>query len=97
MINENRQLIANINAQRAELEELNQILGQADAKLRMDDKKQKYKILKEQVTTLEKKKEELEIQTNEVSSAIIDGKLIMRIEQFEFPRGQRQTARESEG
>lgn len=96
MINENRQLIANINAQRAELEELNQILGQADAKLRMDDKKQKYKILKEQVTTLEKKKEELEIQTNEVSSAI-DGKLIMRIEQFEFPRGQRQTARESEG
>ena len=71
MINENRQLIANINAQRAELEELNQILGQADAKLRMDDKKQKYKILKEQVTTLEKKKEELEIQTNEVSSALL--------------------------
>ena len=66
LLNENRQLINNINMQRNELEDLNSILSQAEAKLRMDDKKQKYKSLKEQVVALDRRKEDLEVQTNEV-------------------------------
>lgn len=65
LLNENRQLVSNINAQRNDLEDLNMILSQADSKLRMDDKKQKYKMLKEQIVALERKKEDLEFQTNE--------------------------------
>lgn len=65
LLNENRQLVNNINAQRSDLEDLNMILSQADSKLRMDDKKQKYKMLKEQIVALERKKEDLEFQTNE--------------------------------
>jgi len=65
LINENRQLIQSINAQRNELEEVNYALAQAESKLRLDHTKQKYIQLKDQSVALSKRKEDLEIQTNE--------------------------------
>jgi len=65
LVNENRVLIQNINAQRNQLEDMNAILAQAEARLRMDHNKQKYIQLKEQTTDLERRKGDLEIQTNE--------------------------------
>jgi len=65
LVNENRILIQHINAQRNQLEDINATLAQAEARLRMDHNKQKYIQLKEQTEDLERKKGDLEIQTNE--------------------------------
>lgn len=65
LVKENRVLIQNINSQRHELEEINAALGQADARLRLDHNKQKFVQLKEQTAELTRKKEDLEVQTNE--------------------------------
>jgi len=65
LVNENRILIQHINAQRNQLEDITATLAQAEARLRMDHNKQKYIQLKEQTEDLERKKGDLEIQTNE--------------------------------
>lgn len=65
LVKENRILIQNINNQRHELEEINAALSQADARLRLDHNKQKFVQLKEQTAELSRKKEDLEVQTNE--------------------------------
>jgi len=65
LVNENRVLIQNINAQRNQLDDINGALGQAEARLRLDHNKQRYIQLKEQTVELERKKGDLEVQTNE--------------------------------
>jgi len=65
LVNENRVLIQHINAQRNHLDDINGALGQAEAKLRLDHNKQRYVQLKDQTEELERKKGDLEVQTNE--------------------------------
>jgi len=65
LVNENRVLIQNINAQRGMLEDIIGTLSQAESRLRLDHNKQRYTQLKEQIAELERKRVDLEIQTNE--------------------------------
>lgn len=65
LVNENRVLIQHINAQRNQLDDINGALGQAEARLRLDHNKQRYIQLNEQTIELERKKGDLEVQTNE--------------------------------
>lgn len=63
--NENNQLIRDINNIRNELDEVNGKLRYLDEKLREDTLRQRAQHLREERVTLLKKKEELELQTNE--------------------------------
>lgn len=62
---ENVGLMREINAMRAELDNVNSLLGKADAQLKSDTLRQRAHHLKKERGTLLKKKEELELQTNE--------------------------------
>ncbi len=62
---ENQELMGTVNAMRADLDQVNQALSRADAQLRQDNLRQRAHHLKEEKLSLLKKKEELELQTNE--------------------------------
>jgi hypothetical protein len=64
---ENTELQIGINAYRNELEEVNLRLGQADNRLRSDVIKQRAQQLREEKYGLMKKKEELELLTDEMN------------------------------
>ena len=64
---ENAHLAQEINNHRNELEEVNSRLVQAEGRLKADTLKQRAQHLKEERTTLLKKKEDLELQTNEMN------------------------------
>lgn len=64
---ENMQLNNDINAQRNELEDVTGRLTHAEGKLRQDTLKQRAQHLKDERTVLMKKKEDLELQTNEMN------------------------------
>lgn len=65
MKQENISLQREIGNMRAELDNVNQHLSKADAQLRQDTLRQRAHHLKKERVTLIKKKEELELQTNE--------------------------------
>ncbi|CAD8054404.1 unnamed protein product [Paramecium sonneborni] len=67
LINENKSLQQEINNQKAELEELNARMQNADNRLRMDAQKLKGQMLKEQINEMESKKNDLEVQLNEAN------------------------------
>lgn len=67
LIQENRQLVHDINNKRVELDEVNSKLSMAENRLRMDSQKLKGHLLKDQITELESKKADLEIQLNEAN------------------------------
>ncbi|CAK72779.1 unnamed protein product (macronuclear) [Paramecium tetraurelia] len=60
LINENKSLQQEINNQKAELEELNARMQNADNRLRMDAQKLKGQMLKEQINEMDSKKNDLE-------------------------------------
>ena len=64
---ENIGLQQHINASRNELEEVNSRLIQAEGRLKQDTLKQRAQHLKEEKTQLTKRKEDLELQTNEMN------------------------------
>jgi intraflagellar transport protein 74 len=64
---ENQTLQTDINGQRQELEDVNSRLAQAEARLRADTLKQRSQHLRDEKTQLSKRKEDLELQTNEMN------------------------------
>jgi intraflagellar transport protein 74 len=80
---ENGGLGAEINRNRAELEEVNSRLIQAEGRLKQDTLKQRAQHLKEEKTQLLKRKEDLELQTNEMNLPFPEARerLLNRIKQ----------------
>jgi len=74
---------AEITSMRNELENVNHMLGRADAQLREDNLRQRAHHLKKERVTLVKKKEELELQTNESNLPLPEARerLINRIKE----------------
>lgn len=72
-----------IGGMRAELDNVNSLLAKADAQLKSDTLRQRAHHLKKERGNLLKKKEELELQTNESNLSFPDARerLIQRIKQ----------------
>ena len=64
---DNQQLQQDIQASRAELDEINGKLTHAEGVLRQDTLKQRAQHLRDEKTQLLKRKEDLELQTNEMN------------------------------
>jgi len=64
---ENQMLMQEINASRNELEDVNARLSNAEGRLRQDMLKQRAQHLKEERVVLMKRKEDLELQTNDLN------------------------------
>lgn len=80
---ENMGLMREIGGMRAELDNVNSLLAKADAQLKSDTLRQRAHHLKKERGNLLKKKEELELQTNESNLSFPDARewLIQRIKQ----------------
>ena len=80
---ENVSLLREINQMRAELDNVNMHLSKADAALKADTLRQRAHHLKKEKGNLLKKKEELELQTNESNLSFPEARerLIQRIKQ----------------
>lgn len=80
---ENAALQAEINANRTQLEETNSRLIQAEGRLKQDTLKQRAQHLKEERAALGKRKEDLELQTNEMNLPFPEARerLLNRIKQ----------------
>jgi intraflagellar transport protein 74 len=80
---ENGGLGQEINRNRSELEEVNSRLIQAEGRLKQDTLKQRAQHLKEEKTQLLKRKEDLELQTNEMNLPFPEARerLLNRIKQ----------------
>ena len=70
MISENTELINEYNSKQYAMEELLNKLAAAESKLKMDSQKLKGQLLKEQISELETKKTDYEIQLNEANLSI---------------------------
>lgn len=66
LVAENRQLGQVVNMQRTELEEINIKLAQRESQLRLDSQKLRGQFLKEQIVDADRRREDLELQLNEV-------------------------------
>ena len=80
---ENNQLQNDINRNRNDLEEVNSRLIQSESRLKQDTLKQRAQHLKEERTALSKRKEDLELQTNEMNLPFPEARerLLNRIKQ----------------
>ena len=70
LISENTELINEYNVKQTAMEELLNRLAVSENKLRMDSQKLKGQLLKEQITELETKKTDYEIQLNEANLSV---------------------------